>query len=162
MLQSGASFSAASGRNGVVPNLLHRRRRSMTEGGAATVQADDGLTGAAEVRRMEERVRKMEGLLGLNTLEVEILTEALGKVRATKPTWRARSPITHVSGRRPWLTRSKVVARPLSDARSSGRYRKDHDGAPLKCLRRLIDGRPSQGDPAGRQAIAGHSQRGAA
>lgn len=93
-LQSGASISAVARRNGVAPNLLYRWRRLMTEGGAVAVQADDGVTGNAELRRMEERVRELERQLGRKTLEVEILKEALGKARAKKPTWLARSPLT--------------------------------------------------------------------
>ena len=49
---------------------------------AAAVQADDGVTGAAELRRMEERVRERERQLGRKTLEVEVLEEAFGKARA--------------------------------------------------------------------------------
>jgi transposase len=93
-LQAGASISAVARRNGVAPNLLCRWRRLMTEGGAVAVQADEGETGNAELRRLEERVRELERQLGRKTLEVEILKEALGKARAKKPTWLARSPLT--------------------------------------------------------------------
>ena len=66
----------------------------MTEGGAIAVQADDGVTGNGEVRRMEERIRELERQLGRKTLEVEILKEALAKSRSKKPTLLARSPLT--------------------------------------------------------------------
>ncbi|GMG85499.1 hypothetical protein LNKW23_47210 [Paralimibaculum aggregatum] len=81
-LQPGATISAVARRNGVAPNLLYRWRRLMTEGGAVAVQADDGVTGNAEVRKLEERVRELERQLGRKTLEVEILKEALAKRRA--------------------------------------------------------------------------------
>jgi transposase len=93
-LRSGESISVVARRNGVAPNLLYRWRRLMTEGGAAAVQADDGVTGNAEVRRLEERVRELERQLGRKTLEVEILKEALERSRAKKPVSLARSPLT--------------------------------------------------------------------
>jgi transposase len=56
-LTSGDSVSAVARRHGVAPNLLYRWRRLMSEGGAVAVQADDGVTGNGEVRRLEERMR---------------------------------------------------------------------------------------------------------
>ncbi len=58
----------------------------MSEGGATAVQADDGVTGNGEVRRLEERVRELERHLGRKTLEVEILKEALAKSQSKKQT----------------------------------------------------------------------------
>ena len=54
----------------------------MTEGGAVAVQADDAVTGNAELRRLDERMRGLERQLGRKTLEVEILKEALARSRA--------------------------------------------------------------------------------
>ena len=57
------------------------------------VQADDAVTGNAELRRLEERMRELERQLGRKTLEVEILPkEALARWRAKKPTLLATSP----------------------------------------------------------------------
>ena len=67
-LQAGASISAVARRNGVAPNLLYRLRRLMTEGGAIAVQADAGVTGNGEVRRLEARVRELERQLGRKPL----------------------------------------------------------------------------------------------
>jgi len=93
-LVSGDSVSAVARRHGVAPNLLYCWRRLMTEGGAIAVQADDGMTGNGEVRRMEERIRELERQFGRETLEVEILKEALAKSRSKKPTLLSRSPPT--------------------------------------------------------------------
>jgi transposase len=41
----------------------------MTEGGAVAVQTDDALTGNAELRRLEERMRELERQLGRKTLK---------------------------------------------------------------------------------------------
>jgi transposase len=91
-LQPGASISAVARRNGLAANLLYRWRRLMMEGGAVAVHADDGVTGNAELRRLEERVRELDRQPGRETLEVEILKEALAKTRAKKPTLLARAP----------------------------------------------------------------------
>lgn len=48
-LRSGESISIVARRHGVAPNLLYRWRRLMTEGGAVAVQADDAVTGNAEL-----------------------------------------------------------------------------------------------------------------
>lgn len=40
--------------------------------------------GASEVRRLEERVRELERMLGRKTMEVEILKEALDLARTKK------------------------------------------------------------------------------
>ena len=93
-LTGGDSVSAVARRHGVAPNLLYRWRRLMTEGGTVAVQADDGVTGNGEVRRMEERMRELERQLGRKTLEVEILKEALARSRSKKPALLARSPLT--------------------------------------------------------------------
>ena len=60
--------------------------------GQEVVRADDDVVAASEVRRLEERVRELERLLGRKTMEVEILKEALDLARAKKPTLLSRSP----------------------------------------------------------------------
>jgi transposase len=57
----------------------------MREGGREAVRADDEVVPAAELHRLEERVRDLERLLGRKTMEVEILKEALELARAKKP-----------------------------------------------------------------------------
>jgi transposase len=84
-LQSSESVSVVARRHGVAPNLLFRWRRLASEGGAAAVTADDGVTSNVEVRRLEERIRELERHLGRKTLEVEILKEAIARSRAEKP-----------------------------------------------------------------------------
>jgi transposase len=48
---------------------------------------------ASEVRRLEDRVRELERLLGRKTMEVEILKEALDLARVKKPTLLSRTPV---------------------------------------------------------------------
>jgi transposase len=89
--QPGETVSSVARRNGVAPNLLYRWRRLLSEGGAAAVASDEPVVGSSEVRRLEERVRELERLLGRKTLETEILKEALAKAQAKKPTLRPLS-----------------------------------------------------------------------
>ena len=65
----------------------------MSEGGKEAVRADDDVVAAAEVRRLEERVRELERLLGRKTMEVEILKDAVELARAKKPILLSRSPL---------------------------------------------------------------------
>src|SRR5580700_10508162 len=83
-MQPGMSVSYVARRHGLSPSLLFRWRRLMSEGGKEAVRADDAVVAASEVRRLEERVRELERLLGRKTMEVEILKEALDLARAKK------------------------------------------------------------------------------
>jgi transposase len=64
----------------------------MDEGGAMAVGSNEPVVGASELRKLEDRVRDLERLLGRKTMENEILREALAKTQAKKPTWRLPSP----------------------------------------------------------------------
>ena len=87
----GETVSSVARRCGVAPNLLYRWRRLLTEGGAAAVGSDEPVVGSSEVRRLEERVRDLERLLGRKTMEVEILKEALARSESKKPSLRLLS-----------------------------------------------------------------------
>jgi transposase len=80
-LQPGMSISYVARRHGLSPSLAFRWRRLMSEGGKEAVRADEDVVPASEARRLEERVRELERLLGRKTKEVEILTEALDLAR---------------------------------------------------------------------------------
>jgi transposase-like protein len=96
-MQPGMSISYVARQHGLSPSLVFRWRRLMSEGGKEAVRADDDVVAASEVRRLEERVRELERLLGRKTLEVEILKEALDLARAKKPTLLSRSPAPDAS-----------------------------------------------------------------
>ncbi|SEL93379.1 transposase [Roseivivax marinus] len=55
------------------------------------VSEDDDVTSNRAVRQMEDCIRELERQLGRETLEVEILKEALDKSRSKKRTWLAQS-----------------------------------------------------------------------
>ena len=83
-MQPGMSISYVARRHGLSPSLVFRWRQLMSEGGKEAVRVDDDVVGATEVRRLEERVRDLERMLGRKTLEVEILKEALDLARPKK------------------------------------------------------------------------------
>src|SRR5215471_10967395 len=60
----GESVSSVARRHGVAPNPLYRWRRLMAEGGVTAAGSDETVVGTSEVRRLEERVRELERLLG--------------------------------------------------------------------------------------------------
>ena len=90
-MQPGMSMSYVARQHGLSPSLVFRWRRLMSEGGREAVRADDEVVPAAEARRLEERVRDLERLLGRKTMEVEILKEALDLAQSKKPIWRSSS-----------------------------------------------------------------------
>ena len=81
-MQPGMSISYVARQHGLSPSLVFRWRRLMSQGGKEAVRADDEVVAASEVRRLEERVRELERLLGRKTMEVELLKEALDLARA--------------------------------------------------------------------------------
>lgn len=83
--EAGETVSSTARRHGVAPNLLYRWRRLLSEGGAAAVGSDEAVVGSSEVKKLEERVRELERMLGRKTLEVELLREALSKASLKKP-----------------------------------------------------------------------------
>jgi transposase len=92
-MQPGVSMSYVARRHGLSPSLVFRWRRLMSEGGREAVRADDEVAPASEVRRLEEKVRELERLLGRKTMEVEILKEALDLARLKKQTLRSTSAL---------------------------------------------------------------------
>jgi len=90
-MQPGMSISYVARQPGLSPSMVFRWRRLMSEGGREAIRADDEVVPAAEARRLEERVRDLERLLGKKTMEVEILKEALELSRSKKPIWRSSS-----------------------------------------------------------------------
>ena len=54
---------------------------------------DEPVVGNSEMKKLEDRVRELERMLGRKTMEVELLKEALDLARAKKPTFLSRSPL---------------------------------------------------------------------
>jgi transposase len=64
----------------------------MNEGGKEAVRADDQVVAASELRRLEERVRELERLLCLKTMEVGILKKGARPRTGKKPILLSHSP----------------------------------------------------------------------
>jgi transposase len=88
-MQPRLTISYVARRHGLSPSLVFRWRRLMSEGGKEAVRADDDVVAASEVRRLEDRVRELERLLGRKTMEVEILKEIL-RGQTNRPCCRLR------------------------------------------------------------------------
>ncbi|EYR84214.1 transposase IS3/IS911 family protein [Shinella sp. DD12] len=82
--EPGETVSSTARRHRVAPNLVYRWRRLLSEGGAAAVDSDEPVVGNSEVKKLEDRVRELERMLGRKTMEVEILREALSKADSKK------------------------------------------------------------------------------
>ena len=82
--EPGETVSSAARRHGVAPNLLYRWRRLLSEGGTAAVDSDEPVVGNSEVKKLEDRVRELERMLGRKTMEVELLRDALSKAAPKK------------------------------------------------------------------------------
>ena len=109
--QPGETVSSVARRRGVAPNLLYRWRRLMSEGGAAAVGSDEPVVGSSEVRRLEERIRDLERLLGRKTMESRDPPGGSGEVGVKKTELAA---LVAAEGRFPM----KAVADALEVARS--------------------------------------------
>ena len=70
-----------------------RRRRPDEAAAFQPLRIKTHALTVTEARKLAERVRELERLLGRKTLEVEILKEALDLARAKKPTLLSRSPV---------------------------------------------------------------------
>src|SRR4029450_9437320 len=90
-VEPGETVSSVARRRGGPPTLVCRGRRWRGEGGVAAGGSEEPVVGNSEVRKLEERVRELERLLGRKTMENEILREALAKALAKKPTLRPLS-----------------------------------------------------------------------
>ncbi|HVH80156.1 MAG TPA: IS3 family transposase [Stellaceae bacterium] len=149
-MQPGMSVSYVARRHGLSPSLVFRWRRLMSEGGKEAVRADDDVVAASEVRRLEERVRELERLLGRKTMEVEILKEALELAPGKKTdlavalTASRRYPVkrvTQILG----VARSNVLERREGARPRRGPQERPGDVELAAAIRRLVDARPTYG-----------------
>jgi len=79
------------GRSGVAPNLPYRWRLLMRNGSTTAVGSDEPAVSSSEVRKLEERLRELKRLFARETMETEILRDALAKAQVKKPMLRPLS-----------------------------------------------------------------------
>ena len=90
-LQPGSSLSAAARKYAISPSLVFQWRRLMENGQLAAVGSEEEVVPVSEVKKLEQRVRELERVLGKKTMQVEILTEAVRIGREKKLI--SRSPL---------------------------------------------------------------------
>lgn len=73
----GHSVSYVARKHGINPSQLFNWRRAYEEGAMSGIEAEDKVVPAAEVKKLQERIRRLERLLGQKTEDVEILKEAV-------------------------------------------------------------------------------------
>ena len=125
-MQPGISVSYVARRHGLSPSLVFRWRQLMSEGGKEAVRADDEVVAASQVRRLEERVRELERLLGRKTVELEILKEALDLARAKKRSCCGTRRVREISGE----DRQHHARRGALECSRAPRRRKTMSGSP--------------------------------
>ncbi|MCJ8150721.1 IS3 family transposase [Shinella sedimenti] len=148
--EPGETVSSTARRHGVAPNLLYRWRRLLSEGGAAAVDSDEPVVGNSEVRKLEDRVRELERMLGRKTMEVEILREALSKADPKKTDIAAdlvaegrfaMKAVADTLG----VSRSNLIERLKGRSKPRGSNHKAEDAELLPIIRRLVDQRTTYG-----------------
>jgi transposase len=92
-MQPGMSISYVARQHGLSPSLVFRWRRLMSQGGKEAVRADDEVVAASEVRRLEERVRELERLLGRKTDGGRAAQGSARSGAGKKPMLLSRSPL---------------------------------------------------------------------
>ena len=111
--------------------------------------SDEPVVGSSEVRRLEERIRELERLLGRKTMEVEILKEALAGRRQKNRAGarcRCRWTVPGEGGRRhPGRGALEPGGAGGSGAAVAAPYRKAGDAELLARIRALVDQRPTYG-----------------
>jgi transposase len=75
--EPGMSVSAVARRRGIPPNQIFRWRRLMEDGALTGVGSEERVVAESELKKAQERIKRLERLLGQKTEEVEVLKEAV-------------------------------------------------------------------------------------
>jgi len=80
----GASSSLTARKYGIAPSVLYNWRRLMESGQAKAIETEEELVPVSEVKKLENRVRELERALGRQTMQNDILKEAVKIAREKK------------------------------------------------------------------------------
>lgn len=69
------TVSSVARRHGISPAQLFNWRRSFEEGAMAGVDSEEKVVPVSELKTLEERIKRLERLLGQKTEEVEVLKD---------------------------------------------------------------------------------------
>ena len=90
-LEPGQSVSVVARRNGINPNQLFHWRKLYQDGSLSAVSAGEVVVPASELADALKQIRELQRMLGKETMEAEILKEAVEIARSRK--WIAHSPL---------------------------------------------------------------------
>ena len=80
----GHTVSYVARKHGINPSQLFNWRRAYEGGAMSGIEAEDKVVPAAEMKKLQERIRRLERLLGQKTEDVEILKETIRIAREKK------------------------------------------------------------------------------
>lgn len=92
----GMSVSIVARKHDIAPNQLFSWRRAMESGALTGIGSEERVVPTSEVRKLQERIRRLEQILGRKTEEAEILKEAVRIGREKKLI--SRMPLPGVDG----------------------------------------------------------------
>lgn len=82
--QLGVSVSFVARKHGLFPSQLFHWRKVMERGGLTAMTKDEPVVPISKVKELEKRIRQLERMLGRQTLDNEILKEAVRIGRGKK------------------------------------------------------------------------------
>ena len=82
--EAGSTVSSVARRHGICPSQLFYWRRRMEEGALTGVASEERVVPESALKKAQERIRRLESLLGRKTEEVEVLKEAVRLGREKK------------------------------------------------------------------------------
>ena len=90
------SVSEVARKHGIAPSQLFYWKRTMEAGALTAVGSEESLIPESELKKLQERTRRLERLLGQKTEEIEVLKEAIKLAREKKLI--SRKPLRGVEG----------------------------------------------------------------
>jgi transposase len=94
--EPGNSVSLVSRKYNISPSMVFQWRRYMEEGASKGIANEEELVPFSEVKKLEQRIRSLERMLGRKTEENEILKEAV--VIARKKKLISQEPLKGIEG----------------------------------------------------------------
>ncbi len=95
-LEFGSNVAAVARKHDIRVSSLIRWRKNALEGSYVGVKSDEGVVPASEAKKLKDKIRELERLLGKKTAENEILREAVELAREKKLI--SRQPLPGVEG----------------------------------------------------------------
>lgn len=94
--EPGNSVSLVARKYNIAPSQLFQWKRFMENGASKGIENEEELVPESEVKKLEQRIKSLERLLGRKTEEVEILKEAV--ILARKKKLISQKPLEGIEG----------------------------------------------------------------